>query len=50
MIYKLIENLSRIIMEWAIRQQPNTRPIIDEVADTFSYHAMRTERIKKALL
>lgn len=50
MIYKFIENLSRRIMEWAIRKQNLQRPIIDEVADTFSYHALRTERVKKALL
>lgn len=38
MIYQLIENLARLIMEWAIDKQLNERPIVDEVHDRFSYH------------
>jgi hypothetical protein len=49
MIYKFIENLSRLMMEWAMRKQFNQRPIIDEVVENYSYHAMRTERARKAL-
>jgi hypothetical protein len=50
MIYQFIENLSRMIMEWAMLKRYEQRPIIDEVAETFSYTALRTSRVKKALL
>ncbi len=50
MIYLFIENLARRIMEWAIRKQKTQRPIVDEVAETVSYRALRTSRAKKALL
>lgn len=51
MILKFIENLSRLILEWAIRKQDkHERPIIDEVAEGFSFRVARTERAKKALL
>jgi hypothetical protein len=49
MIYQLIENLSRRIMEWAIRKQNYHRHIIDEIADGIYYHALRTRRVKKAI-
>lgn len=49
MIYKFIENLSRLILEWAIKKQPNQRNIVDEIEEGFSFHAVRTERIKKIL-
>lgn len=50
MIYQFIENLSRLIMEWAIkRQDMHQRNIVDEVQEGFSYQALRTERIRKVL-
>ena len=50
MIYQFIEQLSRLIMEWAMRKRYNQRPIIDEIADKYSYYALRTKGVKKALL
>ena len=35
MIYRFIENLARLIMEWAIRHQSPTRSIIDDISDAF---------------
>jgi hypothetical protein len=37
-----------MIMEWAINKRMNQRPIVDEIADGFSYTALRIERAKKA--
>jgi hypothetical protein len=37
-------------MEWAMRKQYNLRPIVDEIADGYSYHPMRNLAVKKALL
>jgi hypothetical protein len=34
-------------MEWAMRKQYNLRPIVDEIADGYSYR--RTKEVKKAL-
>ena len=49
-MYQLIENLSRLIMEWAITKQYEARPIIDEIAEAYSYSALRTMKVRKALL
>lgn len=46
MIFKFIENLSRIIMEWAIRKQYNQRPIIDEIQDAYSYKLLKGLKVK----
>lgn len=38
MIYQFIENLSRLIMEWAISKQSSYVNIVDEVQESYSYH------------
>lgn len=50
MIYKFIENLSRLILEWSLRKQNIHRHIVDEIGEAYSYQKLRTERVKKALL
>lgn len=49
MIYQFIENTARLIMEWAIKRRELSRPIIDEIADNYSYHPMRNLELKKHL-
>lgn len=46
MIYKFIENLARLIMEWAMRRQYNQRPIIDEIRDAYSYNLLKGLKVK----
>jgi uncharacterized protein (UPF0335 family) len=46
MIYQFIENLSRMIMEWAQSKQPYQRVIVDEVSEGFSYRALKNMRLK----
>ena len=50
MILQFIENASRLIMEWAMKKRYEQRPIVDEIADSYSYYSLRTEKVKKALL
>jgi hypothetical protein len=66
MTLQVIENLARLIMEWAMKKRDNNqRPIVEEIAEGSSYYAprphrtsnphdylqlLRTERAKKALL
>lgn len=47
MIYELIEDISKRIMEWAIRHQPDRKHIIDEIESKLIYR--RTEKVKRAL-
>jgi hypothetical protein len=46
MIFQFIENLSRMIMEWAIRRQSNEMYIVDEIADKFSHRALKELKVK----
>lgn len=46
MMYKFIENLARLIMEWAARKQYDDRLFVDEIADTFSHRALKGLRVK----
>lgn len=41
MIYQLIENLARMIMEWSMRRQKTKRHIVDEVRDVYSHRPLR---------
>lgn len=43
MIYKLIENLSRLIMEWAISKQYTQRSIVDDISDAFDNKRLKTK-------
>ena len=46
MIYQFIENLSRLIMEWAIDKRDNQRLIVDEIQDGYSYRALKDMRVR----
>jgi len=54
MFYQFIENVSRRLMEWAIRKQKLIRPITSQVSDVISYRAplknyLRDSKLRKAL-